>query len=126
MKKAFILLSIFCLSLSPYIGSANCSSSGNNASCNAYDTDYQSDQYYIDPTDGLTFYLIATVDYTGPQYSAYSSISWSSSGPVNFYEYYPGASYSPYYYDAYAQADYMTLVADSKGAGSHAYVTASW
>lgn len=126
MKKVFFALSAFCLILSPYLGRANCTNPAfvtNYADCNVYDGDSDSEEYEIDPANGLTFYLIATIDGSG---IAYSSISWQSSGPVNFYDYYPGATHSPYYYDAYAEPGTMALSVTSTGAGSHAYVTAAW
>jgi len=115
--------------LPSYTGWANCTSpigTINNADCNAYDGEDYTEDYQIEPTNGLTFYLIATVDVVGLGYSAYSSISWQSSGPVSFYDYYPGATYSPYYYDAYADPGNMTLTVDTEGEGSHAYVAAGW
>jgi hypothetical protein len=123
MKKTISLLIVFCLLTASYSGFADCSSTANTANCSSHGDDSDGDSIYYEPTSGLTMYVYAVVPNSG---TAYAYVSWASTGPVSYYDYYPSAPHSTYYYDAYAQSGTLTLGASSTGTGSHAGASVAW
>lgn len=133
MKKTIILLTVFCLLLTSYKTQAvGCymDTISTYGVCTSEDGGTYSDSVYMISSGYIYVQTLALIMTPNPAITqnAYASVSWNSTGPVNFRSFNLSSDRSTdeYYYDPYAIDGNVSLYAYTVGAGTYAGVTASW